>query len=214
LERGYVYDLASELVYLRARYYDPSTAQFISRDPAVAMTRHPYAYVGDNPLNGTDPSGLCDWWDVGCHVNEVHQWASQNTAVLESTAQLADTASEVMSGVAYACGIGAVVFSETGVGAVAGGACAATAAGLAIGSSAAAAGLHGLAAWGESDPTRASNEYQSAVIDAGSIPLSFLGGKAIASCAPNEGLAKLGEMAGDASTGLWAKLQRAANGLQ
>jgi RHS repeat-associated protein len=196
LERGYVYDLASELVYLRARYYDPSTAQFISRDPAVAMTRHPYAYVGDNPLNGTD------------------QWASQNTAVLESTAQLADTASEVMSGVAYACGIGAVVFSETGVGAVAGGACAATAAGLAIGSSAAAAGLHGLAAWGESDPTRASNEYQSAVIDAGSIPLSFLGGKAIASCAPNEGLAKLGEMAGDASTGLWAKLQRAANGLQ
>ena len=46
--------------YLRARYYDPSTGQFISRDPAVAMTREPYAYVNDNPLNATDPSGLCN----------------------------------------------------------------------------------------------------------------------------------------------------------
>jgi hypothetical protein len=47
------------LFYLRARYYDPSTGQFISRDPAVASTREPYAYVADNPLNSTDPSGLC-----------------------------------------------------------------------------------------------------------------------------------------------------------
>src|SRR5947209_17608331 len=52
--------------YLRARYYDPSTGQFISRDPAVASTRQPYAYVGDNPLNGTDPSGLCNRGDWGC----------------------------------------------------------------------------------------------------------------------------------------------------
>src|ERR1700682_5920328 len=55
---GQYTDAESGLIYLRARYYDPSTAQFISRDPAVAMTRQPYAYVGDNPLNATDPSGL------------------------------------------------------------------------------------------------------------------------------------------------------------
>ena len=44
--------------YLRNRYYDPSTGQFISRDPRVSTTRQPYSYVGDNPLNGADPSGL------------------------------------------------------------------------------------------------------------------------------------------------------------
>lgn len=47
-------------LYLRARYYDPSTAHFISRDPATATTRQPYQYVADSPLNHTDPNGL--WW--------------------------------------------------------------------------------------------------------------------------------------------------------
>ena len=44
--------------YLRARYYDPSTAQFLSRDPLTTTTRQPYGYTGDNPLNFTDKSGL------------------------------------------------------------------------------------------------------------------------------------------------------------
>jgi RHS repeat-associated protein len=55
-------DNESNLYYLRARYYDPSTAQFLSRDLAVAMTRQPYAYVRGDPLNVTDPSGLCGLW--------------------------------------------------------------------------------------------------------------------------------------------------------
>jgi RHS repeat-associated protein len=49
-------------IYLRARYYDPTTAQFLTRDPMVASTRSPYAYVGGNPLNATDPSGRCGLW--------------------------------------------------------------------------------------------------------------------------------------------------------
>ena len=40
------------------RYYDPSTDQFLSVDPAVAQTGQPYAYTGDDPLNATDPLGL------------------------------------------------------------------------------------------------------------------------------------------------------------
>ena len=56
--------LGSGLYYLRARYYDPATGQFISRDPMVSTTREPYAYVGDNPLNATDPTGLLSWDDV------------------------------------------------------------------------------------------------------------------------------------------------------
>lgn len=38
--------------------YDPATAQFLTRDPLEAATRSAYGYVGGNPLNGTDPSGL------------------------------------------------------------------------------------------------------------------------------------------------------------
>jgi uncharacterized protein RhaS with RHS repeats len=40
------------------RYYDPTTGQFLTRDPAVAATREAYGYVYGNPLNYTDPSGL------------------------------------------------------------------------------------------------------------------------------------------------------------
>jgi len=54
-------DAESGLTYLRARYYDPATTQFISRDPLVALTRSPYGYVAGNPLNATDPSGLDPW---------------------------------------------------------------------------------------------------------------------------------------------------------
>ena len=37
-----------------ASYHDPSTAQFLSRDPAVNLTKQPYAYAGDNPVNNAD----------------------------------------------------------------------------------------------------------------------------------------------------------------
>ncbi len=46
------------LIYLRAREYDPKTAQFLSVDPAVSVTRSPYNYAGDNPVNRVDLSGL------------------------------------------------------------------------------------------------------------------------------------------------------------
>ncbi len=46
------------LIYLRNRVYDPTTAQFLPVDPAVSITREPYAYGGDNPVNRRDPDGL------------------------------------------------------------------------------------------------------------------------------------------------------------
>ncbi|HWH93963.1 MAG TPA: RHS repeat-associated core domain-containing protein [Baekduia sp.] len=55
---GQYTDSETGLVYLRARYYDPATGQFISRDPLAAATRAPYAYAGGNPLNASDPTGL------------------------------------------------------------------------------------------------------------------------------------------------------------
>jgi RHS repeat-associated protein len=51
-------DAESGLLYMRARYYDPVTAQFISRDPIFAATGQRYAYAGDSPTNKVDPTGL------------------------------------------------------------------------------------------------------------------------------------------------------------
>ena len=57
---GQYLDAASGLYYLRARWYDPATAQFTSVDPLVAKTLQPYEYAGDDPVNGGDPSGMCE----------------------------------------------------------------------------------------------------------------------------------------------------------
>ncbi|MGN8244184.1 RHS repeat-associated core domain-containing protein [Cellulomonas soli] len=46
------------LTYLRARYYDPQSAQFLSVDPLVDATTEPYSYAVANPLQLTDPTGL------------------------------------------------------------------------------------------------------------------------------------------------------------
>ena len=46
------------LIYMRARVYDPATAQFLTRDPLAAISGEPYSYAGDNPVNESDPTGL------------------------------------------------------------------------------------------------------------------------------------------------------------
>jgi len=55
-------DAETGFVYLRARYYDPVTTQFLTRDPLVALTGSAYGDADGNPLNRTDLSGLwpCD----------------------------------------------------------------------------------------------------------------------------------------------------------
>ena len=57
---GQYTDTETSLIYLRNRYYDPATAQFITIDPAVGSTRDRYGYAHNNPLAYTDPTGL--WW--------------------------------------------------------------------------------------------------------------------------------------------------------
>lgn len=55
---GQYTDAETGLVYMRARYFDPSTDQFITRDPLEVSTRAPYTYAGNSPTNFTDPDGL------------------------------------------------------------------------------------------------------------------------------------------------------------
>lgn len=51
--------------YLRARYYDPGTGQFLERDPAASITQSRYSYAYNDPTSLSDPSGL---WAVGTCV--------------------------------------------------------------------------------------------------------------------------------------------------
>ena len=53
---------ASGLLYMNARYYNPSTARFLSQDTytgsaSVPWTQHLYAYCNNNPVNMVDPTG-------------------------------------------------------------------------------------------------------------------------------------------------------------
>jgi len=48
-------DASTGLVFLRARYYEPGTGTFLSRDSV--RWNHAYLYVGANPVNLVDPSG-------------------------------------------------------------------------------------------------------------------------------------------------------------
>lgn len=70
---GQYTDPESGLIYLRARYYDPATAQFLTRDPAVQTTQAPYNYTGNNPFNRADPTGMFFGLDtlVGAAVGAV-----------------------------------------------------------------------------------------------------------------------------------------------
>jgi RHS repeat-associated protein len=57
------------LIYMRARVYDPATAQFLSVDPIVSFTRAPYSYADDNPFNYYGPTGLSGIFGTGIGPN-------------------------------------------------------------------------------------------------------------------------------------------------
>ncbi|HEX5927302.1 MAG TPA: RHS repeat-associated core domain-containing protein [Baekduia sp.] len=61
---------------LRARYYDPATGQFLSRDPLEDSTLQPYAYADNNPTNATDPTGL-SWWGIPDASAGLFDWLTQ-----------------------------------------------------------------------------------------------------------------------------------------
>ena len=56
---GQYTDGETGLIYLRARFYDPLTAQFLTADPLLLLTGQPYTYANGDPLNQVDPTGLC-----------------------------------------------------------------------------------------------------------------------------------------------------------
>jgi RHS repeat-associated protein len=62
LYRGEQYDPDLGLYYLRARYYNPLTGRFMSKDPEDHSPTNPnaldmYLYAGGDPVNAVDPTG-------------------------------------------------------------------------------------------------------------------------------------------------------------
>jgi uncharacterized protein RhaS with RHS repeats len=57
------------LVHMNGRVYDPLIGRFMSADPFIQaqgnlQSYNRYAYVMNNPLNLTDPSGYSFWTDI------------------------------------------------------------------------------------------------------------------------------------------------------
>ena len=69
---GREYDAETQLYYDRARYIDPSIGRFVSGDPyGLAGGINAYTFVGNDPVNGWDPSGMCqDFKDTGLGLSE------------------------------------------------------------------------------------------------------------------------------------------------
>jgi RHS repeat-associated protein len=93
---GQYTDADTGLIYLRARAYDPATAQFLSVDPIEAITRAPYNYTRDNPLNFTDQFGeftIGTCLHVGGLIGEVVGYQAQACAVVSSSGDIGGTVS-------------------------------------------------------------------------------------------------------------------------
>ena len=54
---GEYYDVETDNIYLRNRYYSPSTGTFITEDP-IRDGGNWYSYCGENPIYYLDPYGL------------------------------------------------------------------------------------------------------------------------------------------------------------
>jgi RHS repeat-associated protein len=74
--RGEQYDPDLGLYYLRARYYNPATGRFLSRDPedgdiADPATLHKYLYANGDPANLMDSTGRESAYEQGLLIGKI-----------------------------------------------------------------------------------------------------------------------------------------------
>ena len=116
----YYRDSTTGLDYADQRYYASGNGRFMTPDPAGmaavdmqdATTWNKYLYVGDDPVNGYDPSGLCDVVIGGITQNSsnaagVEGYAASNNAISvypfsanSNTSSLLSTIGSALAGIA------------------------------------------------------------------------------------------------------------------
>ncbi|HNP36943.1 MAG TPA: RHS repeat-associated core domain-containing protein [Woeseiaceae bacterium] len=102
---GHQHDVATNLTYMQARYYDDVVGRFMAVDPVGFSAGNPmsfnrYAYANDNPYRFTDPDGresvgqMIDSAADGCGAVSCAGWAVANAVWTvfgaESVSQIAD----------------------------------------------------------------------------------------------------------------------------
>ena len=108
---SYVYDTETGLYYLQSRYYDPEIGRFINADAFAAtgqgvLGNNMFAYCGNNPVNGYDPTGHLRFDVATCSIGDAN-WGRRHAASMEPIYYMAD-------GVIN--GQGAFKFSQTAFG--------------------------------------------------------------------------------------------------
>jgi RHS repeat-associated protein len=74
---GHVQDDESGLLYMRARFFDPTNGRFLSADPE-RQQNNCYAYVANNPITAGDPSGKFAFADILCAATDLEANLSRN----------------------------------------------------------------------------------------------------------------------------------------
>ncbi|MCP1995124.1 RHS repeat-associated core domain-containing protein [Flavobacterium sp. HSC-61S13] len=134
-------DESTGYYYYGARYYDPGASIFLSVDPLVEQTMEPYSYVGNNPINFTDPTGMSKECE-GCKgfvlsvVDNIFGSNLRNTYATDSQkyrngVSTGNAASLLASAVLLVDGVSSI--GTGGVGLVASGAATATGVGAVVG---------------------------------------------------------------------------------
>jgi len=77
---GYEYDDVLGIYYAQNRFYDAGIKRFVQEDP-IKDGMNWYAYVGNNPINKIDPTGLAEWMDYGDDTSAGQQLAAQTKTV-------------------------------------------------------------------------------------------------------------------------------------
>lgn len=99
---GQYYDEETDLSYNRFRYYSAELGRYITPDPIGLLGgSNPYRYVGNDPINKTDPLGL--WWKAALSV--VAGVAVAAAIVLTAPVSLPLIAGAAVLGVAVGVGV-------------------------------------------------------------------------------------------------------------
>jgi len=108
---GQYQDSDTDLYYLRARYYDPTTAQFLTRDPLEDQTRSAYGYGGNDPINAADPSGELAWFVVLAIMAATSASSELGTQVLDNKLNGCDAFDNIDRGsIGFSTAMGLVPF--------------------------------------------------------------------------------------------------------